>query len=561
MSRRALHICLVMIALGAVPACSYKAPADQGTPSSYKLESSNRRVYPNSAPQTKIATPKMRPSADKAESSAESVAKPKVIAMIGKNAKEMKRANNFAKKPELPEPSTSNHGTEDYNNYGVNPITLTSKDRFSTFAVDVDTASYTIARRKLNENILPPAASVRVEEFVNYFGYSYPNPDAGAFGVNLEAAPSPFKAAKDRYLLRVGVQGKRIAAKDRKPVHLTFLVDVSGSMNRPDKLGLAKKAMRVLTNNLKQGDTIALATYAGRTAIKLKHTGIKDKAKILNAIESLTSSGGTAMNSGMKAAYSLATQAKKPGHVSRVIVLSDGDANIGPSSHEEILKRIRGYVQEGVTLSTIGLGMGNYKDTLMEQLANKGNGNYYYIDSIKEAQKVFGDQVNGTLEVIAKDVKIQVEFNPKVVKSYRLIGYENRDIADKDFRNDQVDAGEIGAGHTVTAMYELILHKPKLDKQNVGYVRVRAKKPEGQKAKEQIFTLSSAQFAPKLSKASKDFQFAAAVTAFAEVLRKSPYAEGLSLDLVHEVAKAATEDRQQRKDFLALVNKAKALKK
>ena len=226
-----------------------------------------------------------------------------------------------------------------------------------------------------------------------------------------------------------------------------------------------------------------------------------------------------------------------------------------------MLEHVSQYVKKGVTLSTIGFGMGNYKDTLMEQLANKGNGNYYYIDSFKEARKVFGEQVNGTLEVIAKDVKIQVEFNPKVVKSYRLIGYENRDIADKDFRNDQVDAGEIGAGHTVTAMYELILHKPKLDKQNVGYVRVRAKKPEGHKAKEQIFTLAAAQFAPKLSKASKDFQFAAAVTAFAEVLRKSPYAEGLSLDLVHEVAKAATMDRQQRKDFLALVNKAKALKK
>ena len=449
-------------------------------------------------------------------------------------------------------------GSESYNDHGVNEMTETTKDRFSTFSIDVDTGSYTIARRKLTSGIKPPAASVRVEEFVNYFSYNYPEPDAGAFGVNLEAAPSPFSAEKDRFIVRVGVQGRHIPASKRKPVHLTFLVDVSGSMNRPDKLGLAKESLKVLTNNLKPGDTVALATYAGSTGVKLEPTSVEEKGRILSAIDGLTSGGGTAMNSGMEAAYKLAMNSHKTGHVNRVIVLSDGDANIGPSSHEEILKSIRSYVDEGVTMSTIGFGMGNYKDSLMEQLANKGNGNYYYIDTIKEARKVFGEQLDGTLEVIAKDVKLQVEFNPKAVSKYRLIGYENRDIADKDFRNDKVDAGEIGAGHSVTALYEVVMD-PNFDG-SLAYVRIRAKKPDGYKADEQIFMLTPSDVATKLADASKDFQFATAVAGFAEILRGSPYAKDLSFDLISEVASAAASSNQKdRQEFIALVRKAKML--
>jgi Ca-activated chloride channel family protein len=458
-----------------------------------------------------------------------------------------------------PEPSPQTN-TEGYTNHGVNQMTQTAKDAQSTFAIDVDTGAYTIARKKLQSGQTPPESGVRVEEFVNYFRYSYPDPDAGPFGVHLEAAPSPFVADDNRKMLRVGVQGKRVTKTARKPVHLTFLVDVSGSMSNPDKLGLAQKALEILTDNLHKGDSVALATYAGRVAKILDPTGLDNKGRIQAAIKSLRSGGSTAMNSGLELAYKLALSNHQKDHVNRVIVLSDGDANVGPSSHKQILKRIRHFVDEGVTLSTIGFGMGNYQDTLMEQLANKGNGNYYYIDTEKEARKVFGEQLDGTLQVIAKDVKIQVEFNKDAVKSYRLIGYENRDIADKDFRDDKVDAGEIGAGHAVTALYELVLTDKDVNK--LGTVRVRHKEPQGAKAKEQAFTLTRGDLKDSIQDASKDFQFATAVVGFAEILRGSKYANNLSFDLIEEIAKGGTlAGQQDRQEFIDLVKKAKALKK
>ena len=456
-------------------------------------------------------------------------------------------------------PEDPSAGTEGYKDHGVNDMTETLKDRFSTFAVDVDTGAYTIARRKLNERILPPSSSVRVEEFVNYFAYDYTPPSSGAFSVDVAAAPSPFSADPRNHVVRVGVQGKKLAPSQRKPVHLTFLVDVSGSMNSPDKLGLAKRSLQLLTNNLRPGDTVALATYAGANRLVLPATSVSEKSQIMRAIEDLTSGGGTAMSSGMELAYQQAMASFKTGHVNRVIVLSDGDANIGSTSYDQILKAVQGYVAEGVTLSTIGLGMGNYKDHTMEQLANKGNGNYYYIDSFEEAKKVFGKQIDGTLEVIAKDVKIQVEFDPKAVSHYRLIGYENRDIADRDFRNDKVDAGEIGAGHQVTALYEVILDTDY--EGTIAHVRIRAKKPDGFKAQEQVFPLTSSRVAKSLSDAPKDLQFATAVAGFAEILRDSPYAEKLSFALVEEVARASSSATQKdRQEFLALVRRAKSLR-
>lgn len=460
-------------------------------------------------------------------------------------------ASNTAPAKSLEQTTTG----EDYKDYGVNQATKSSEDPFSTFSIDVDTGAYTIARRKLNEGQRPNPAGVRVEEFVNFFGYDYPSPDSGAFGVHMEAAPSPFTTRSDTYLLRIGVQGKRIAQSERKPVHLTFLVDVSGSMNEEDKLPLAKESLKILTNNLQENDTVALATYAGRVAQVLAPTGVARKSEIMEAIDSLSSGGGTGMNSGMELAYKLALTNYKKDHVNRVIVLSDGDANIGPMSHQDILANIKNYVDEGVTLSTIGFGMGNYKDTMMEQLANQGNGNYYYVDSRKEALRVFGEQVDGTLQVIAKDVKIQVEFNPDAVPEYRLIGYENRDIADKDFRDDKVDAGEIGAGHTVTALYEIKLKKGA--KRKLATVRIRNKEPQGYKAVEQAFDLYDSDVRAKLSDSSNDFQFAAAVAAFAEILRKSPYAKNLSLDLVEEIARSSAGNREDRKEFLGLIKKAK----
>ena len=462
--------------------------------------------------------------------------------------------------PAPPQAADPQPNTERYEDYGINPWTATAEDRLSTFAVDVDTASYAIARRKLlDEKQMPPKESIRVEEFVNYFRYDYPNPDGELpFGVHLEASPSPFTTESNRYLARIGVQGKRLEAKQRKAIHLTLLVDVSGSMNSPDKLPLAVESLKILTNNLQQGDTVAIVTYAGRTAKLLDPTGIENKGAILEALHSLSAGGGTGMSDGMTTAYELAMAAKKPGEVSRVIVLSDGDANIGPSSHKEILKQIKAYVDEGVTMSTIGLGGGNYKDDTMEQLANQGNGNYYYIDSLKEARKVFGEQLDGTLQVIAKDVKLQVEFDPEKVTRYRLIGYENRDIADHDFRNDQVDAGEIGAGHTVTALYELELAGPPSGQ--LGTVRVRHKMPEAITATEDAFDVLDAHFRPKFAQTSRDFQFAAAVGVFAELLRHSPHVGEVGFDWVSEVAAAAASPAEvDRQELLALVKQAKAL--
>ncbi len=448
--------------------------------------------------------------------------------------------------------------TEGFTDYGVNQRTQTSVDRFSTFAIDVDTASYTLARRSLNEGYKPTPSGVRVEEFVNFFKYDYPSPDNGAFGVHMEAAPSPFATSNDTLVLRVGVQGKTIASGDRKPVHLVFLVDISGSMNREDKLGLAKEAMKVLTNNLREGDTVAIATYAAGVKKVLPPTGMKNRDAILKAMDQLQAGGGTGMSNGMELAYQMAMENHKGGEVSRVIVLSDGDANIGPMSHEEILGRIKHFVDEGVTLSTIGFGMGNYKDTMMEQLANQGNGNYYYIDSLKEAKRIFGEQLDGTLQVIAKDVKIQVEFEPDAVPEFRLIGYENRKLAHEDFRRDEVDAGEIGAGHTVTALYEIKLNRKATGK--LATVRIRHKQPEGHKAEEQNFDLFKSDIRPRVGDASRDFQFAVAVAGFAEVLRESPYAKNLSFDLIEEIAQPAVGNREDRREFMALLKKAKRMK-
>ena len=438
--------------------------------------------------------------------------------------------------------------------HGVNPMTRTSEDPFSTFAIDVDTASYTMARNRLNAHAKPSPSAVRVEEFVNYFDYDYPNPKEGAFGVNLEAAPSPFSTEKDRYLVRVGVQGKRILDKQRKPSHLTFLVDVSGSMRSYDKLPMASKALQTLVENLGPKDTVSIVTYAGRTGVVLEPTSATKKDVINAAFANLRSGGGTNMGSGMTLAYEQAVKAHKPGHNSRVVVISDGDANIGNTSHQEILKTIEGYIADGITMTTLGFGSGGYNDHLMEQLANKGNGNYYFVDSQAEANKLFTENLTGALEVIAKDVKIQVEFNPEAISEYRLIGYENRDIADEDFRNDAVDAGEIGAGHSVTALYEVVLTDPSID--HLAKVRVRHKKPVTEEVTEYNYPLTRNEVKSSLSNASRSFKFAAAVAAFAELLRGSPYAKNVSYELVKEIAENAAGKRQERQEFVGLVEKA-----
>lgn len=448
---------------------------------------------------------------------------------------------------------------EGYRDYGRNPWIETSRDRLSTFAADVDTASYTIMRRKLTEGTLPPRASVRVEEYVNYFRYSFPQPERGVFSVVAEAAPSPF--TEGRHVVRLGVATRAKAAAERKPMNLVFLVDTSGSMSSRDKLGLAQRALHILVDNLQEGDTVALTTYAGSSRVVLPAVGVEHRAQILAAIDELSVGGSTAMGSGIELAYAEAKKHARKGALSRVIVLSDGDANVGPTSHSQILELITANAHHGISLSTIGFGMGNYKDETMEQLANKGDGNNFYIDTIEQARRVFQDELTQTLELVAKDVKLQVEFDPLLVARYRLIGYENRDVADRDFRNDQVDAGEVGAGHQVTALYEVELTKTgRAAPSSLLTVRARHRSPLPEEASEPAVELAYAMpptaVVASFAAASEDFRLAFAAAAFADILRGSEDAEHWSLSKVRDIAAEAAGAHADRAELVRLIDRA-----
>jgi Ca-activated chloride channel family protein len=448
---------------------------------------------------------------------------------------------------------------EGYADYGTNAWTEAAKDHQSTFAADVDTASYSIVRRKLNEGSLPPAAAVRVEEFVNYFRYRYGAPAAGeAFAVHMDAAPSPFNSG--RHVLRVGVSTKAKSVSERKKMNLVFLVDVSGSMQSVDKLELAKRSLRILLDNLKDGDTVALVTYAGSTRVVLPATGLEHKGQILAALDDLRAGGSTGMASGIDLAYQEATKGLAPDAESRVIILSDGDANVGPTSHQGLLDLVAGKVKEGVMLSTIGFGMGNYQDATMEQLANKGNGNNYYIDDLAQAKRVFAEQIGSTLEVVAQDVKLQVDFDPRMVARYRLVGYENRDIADDSFRDDKVDAGEVGAGHQVTALYEVELVTTIDKSYPLATVHVRHKAPKATKASEAVFAFEPTHLSSSFAAAPADLRFAFATAAFADVLRGAEDAEHWDLGEIKKIAAAAAGDDADRKELVGLIDQARALK-
>lgn len=334
-------------------------------------------------------------------------------------------------------------------------------------------------------------------------------------------------------------------------------------MSSSDKLDLAKRSLRILVDNLEDGDTVSLVTYAGSTRVVLEPTGLDQRNQILAAIEDLSAGGSTAMASGLDLAYQQALRGLEGDAISRVIVLSDGDANVGNTSHEDMLKQIAGKVREGVTLSTIGFGMGNYQDETMEQLANQGNGNNFYIDTLSQAKRVFQEQLGATLEVVAQDVKLQVEFDTRQVARYRLVGYENRDIADDDFRVDSVDAGEIGAGHQVTAVYEIELEETMTadvtPDDALVTVRVRHKEPDGKDATEAAFRFANRQLGAGFDAASADLRFAFAVAAFAEVLRGSEDAEHWSLAEIRAIADAAAGADPDRKELVALIDKAIAL--
>ena len=332
-----------------------------------------------------------------------------------------------------------------FRHYGVNPFIDTEDDHLSTFAMDVDTASYTVTRRFVMDGNLPDPDSVRVEEFMNYFDYGYEPPSDEAFAIHMEGSPSPF-GGENHWLMRVGLRGKEVADEDRKDATLVFTIDVSGSMNRENRLGLVKRSLKLLVDELRPTDEVGIVIYGSRGQVVLKPTSGEDKNGIIDAIDRLQSGGSTFVEEGLEIAYDMAVDRVEPGRITRVIVLSDGVGNVGNTSADSILREVRSQVDRGVTLTTVGFGMGNYNDVLMEQLANDGNGSYHYVDDISEAQRIFVENLTGTLQTIAKDAKVQVDFNPEVVSRYRLLGYENRRVDDQDFRDDTVDAGEVGAG-------------------------------------------------------------------------------------------------------------------
>ena len=449
---------------------------------------------------------------------------------------------------------------------GTHPFIDTEDDPFSTFGMDVDTASYTVARRFLRDGLLPPSEAIRVEEFVNAFDYNYAPPANEAFSIHLEGAPSKFGKGKRLQLLRIGVQGRVISDPDRKDAILTFVIDVSGSMARENRLGLVKRALTLLLEQLRPSDKVGIVVYGTDARVVLSHTGIVNREHILTAIRALTPEGVTNAEAGLRIGYKLAFQNLEPNCINRVILCSDGVANSGKTSSDAILKEIRTYVQEGVTLTTVGFGMGNYNDILMEQLANKGNGSYAYVDTLNEAKRVFVENLTGTLQVIAKDAKIQVEFNPETVSRFRLLGYENRRLAHEDFRDDTVDAGEVGAGHSVTALYEIKLYENAVGK--LATVSIRHEDPDTGHVTEVNTSISTDALKGSFEETTPTFQLAASVAEFAEILRGSFWAQEGSLEIVRETLEGVLRDIDAKtrehsvrnEELLTLVSKAHRFK-
>lgn len=448
-----------------------------------------------------------------------------------------------------PEPTIDpdDSSNEKYKDYGVNPEIDTTEENFSTFSVDVDTGSYAVARRFMFDNRrLPPQESVRAEEFINYFDYNYILPKESIFGIQTDVAPSPFREGK--HFLRIGIQGKDVSEDERKQANLIFLIDVSGSMRSKNKLPLVKESMKMLLDELKSDDYVGIAVYAGNAQPYLVSTPVKNKRKIVKAINKLDAGGSTNAQGGLKVAYEMLSENYLENGVNRVILCSDGDANVGNVSPEQILELVDNYQGLGFTLSTFGFGMGNYNDYFMEQLANQGNGNYGYIDSINEAERVFVKNFISIIQEIARDVKVQIEFNPDTVKAYRLVGYENRHLEKEEFRDDTVDAGEIGAKHSVTAVYELTLQEGYQNRgENLYTFYIRWKTKEGQDAVEDNTVYSVEKVRNDFDEASPYFRIAVSVAEFAEVLRGSPYAENTSLNHIHEIVLNALNELRDNK--------------
>lgn len=469
----------------------------------------------------------------------------------------------------------SNSNTESYANLEENGFKSVTLNPLSTFSVDVDGASYSNIRRYINGGSLPPIDAVRVEEMINYFDYNYKIPKKKPFSINTELSYAPWN--ENHLLLHVGLKGKTIDMKDVPYSNIVFLLDVSGSMNSPNKLPLVKSSLKLLLEKLRPEDRVAIVVYAGNSGLVLPSTSCSEKEEILKALDNLKAGGSTAGGAGLKLAYKVAQQNFITDGNNRIVLATDGDFNVGQSSNGDMLRLIENHRDKGIGISVLGFGMGNYKDDKMEIIANKGNGNYAYIDNLLEAKKVLVNEFGGTFFTIAQDVKFQLEFNPAEVEKYRLIGYENRLLNEEDFKDDTKDAGEIGAGHTVTALYEIIPKAPakKLD-QNLKYqdvtlndyakkskdliaLKLRYKQPGASKSKlieQEVKAIPSV-----LNSTSSNFRFSAAVAGFGMLLRNSEYKGNITWDKVTLLAKLARGEDElgYRGEFVRLVNSAKLL--
>lgn len=473
--------------------------------------------------------------------------------------------------------------TENYQTLKDNPVHRAAEQPVSTFSIDVDTGAYANVRRFLNAGQLPPEDAVRVEEMLNYFDYDYPEPESRSapFRVTTELAQTPWN--KESQLLRIGIKGYSVPARERPASNLVFLVDVSGSMQSPDKLPLLKSAFRLLTQQLSAKDHVSLVVYAGATGVVLEPTAGDRKHRILDALGNLEAGGSTNGGAGIELAYRLARDGFIKGGINRVILATDGDFNVGTVNFDALVDIAERERSSGVTLTTLGFGTGNYNERLLEQLADAGDGNYAYVDTLSEARKVLVEELSSTLFTIARDVKIQVEFNPAAVSEYRLIGYENRILAREDFNNDKVDAGDIGAGHRVTALYEIVPTGKQgridplrygdkgrdgviPDKQvgEVAFVRLRYKAPDASAGNNVSKLIEFPVMAGSLLKAGKestDFRFAASVAAFGQKLRGGKYLGEFGYDDIRTLIRPTLEADKQgyRRELLSLVDLAETL--
>lgn len=485
-----------------------------------------------------------------------------------------------APEPEKDEFEKQAFNTEDYDNIVENKFLAATQNPLSTFSIDVDEAAYSNVRRYLENGSMPPAGAVRIEEMINYFDYNYTKPDNGdPFAVITEIADCPW--SPQHKLVHIGLQGKEIPVDNLPASNMVFLVDVSGSMDEPNKLPLVKASMKMLVDQLREKDKVAIVVYAGNAGLVLPSTNGTQKTKIKEAIDNLEAGGSTAGGEGIKLAYKTARENFIKDGNNRIILATDGDFNVGPSSDDELVRLVEQERKSGVFLSVLGYGMGNYKDSKMQQIADKGNGNHSYIDNINEAKKVLVNEFGSTLFTIAKDVKIQVEFNPVKVQAYRLVGYENRMLASEDFNDDAKDAGELGSGHTVTALYEIIpvgvkddfsksvdpLKYQSNDKKVVSSsdeimtIKLRYKKPDEDISKLIVHPVVDNQAA--LASTSDNFRFSAAVAEFGLLLRNSKYKQQASYQQVVNMAKGAkgADNNGYRSEFIRLVQSANLLAK